>query len=403
MTVIIEPGRADGSVSAPPSKSFSHRMLIAAALADGESRIHNIALSEDVMATLDCISALGAATEIFGNTIVVCGAEKVRRDTLELQCRESGSTLRFLLPVSLLFGATAIFSGTERLVERGVGVYETLFNSKGVTLEKRDTGISVRGTLSSGDYCLPGNVSSQYISGLMFALPLLHGDSRIEVIPPVESRAYIDITMEVLRQFSIVITEETPNCFYVPGDQSYKPVDISVEGDWSNAAFLLALNSLGGNVSVSGLNAISIQGDKVFAEHVKSLDIPGTLIDLSGCPDLGPILFALAAAKSGAVFTGTSRLRLKESDRAAAMAEELRKFGAEMVLFENQAVIHNSGLKKPSKTLFGHNDHRIVMSLAVLCSVIGGEIEGAEAVRKSFPDFFDILEELGVNISYEVE
>lgn len=396
MKIEIKAGRACGSVNAPASKSFAHRMMICAALARGRSVIYGISESEDMLATLDCITAMGAKCTLENSRLCVDGTGGCFSGTPEFHCRESGSTLRFLLPVALSAGKGGIFTGTPRLMERGIGIYENLFSQKGIKIVK-DGKISVCGKLTSGEYVLPGNVSSQFVSGLLFALPLLDGNSTVKILPPVESRAYIDITAAVEKQFGVEVTKTEKNVFSIKGNQRFKTVNARVEGDWSNAAFLFALNALGGSVTVNGLNENSLQGDKICIELFKRLEAPDARIDVSACPDLAPILFAVAAAKRGAHFTGTARLKIKESDRAAVMTEELAKFGVKSVLGENDVTVFG-GLKAPTRELFGHNDHRIVMALSVLSSITGGVIDGAQAVRKSYPDFFETLSRLGTEV-----
>lgn len=401
MKLKIKPSRLHGTVKAPPSKSYAHRMMICAALADGRSELSGISDSEDMLATLDCLTALGAECKMHSGSVSITGKPQKTPHGAVLRCRESGSTLRFMIPLSLT-GERVRFEGTERLLERGIGIYETLLSEKGIEIKKDPLGIELCGTLPSGEYILRGDVSSQFVSGLLFALPKLDGDSLIRVLPPVESRAYIDITLDVLRSFGIEIAEPEPNFFVIPGGQSYAAHDANVEGDWSNAAALEAFNYTGGNLSVIGLNPSSIQGDRVCLEYFKALTQPGARLDISDCPDLGPVLFALAACLGGgAVFTGTRRLRIKESDRASVMACELAAFGAETELSDNSLVIKPCTLHAPKIILSSHNDHRIVMALTLLCSVTGGVIENPQAVRKSYPDYFDELSRLGLEIEYE--
>ncbi|MCR5846061.1 MAG: 3-phosphoshikimate 1-carboxyvinyltransferase [bacterium] len=400
MRVAISPSSASGTISAPPSKSYAHRLMICAALACGQSTVRGIAESQDMLATLDCIGALGAKWSLDGDVLIVEGCTPSFSDGTIFPCRESGSTLRFLMPLAAICGSKAIFTGTERLISRGVGVYDRLFSEKGIGLARTSNVYELRGPLQPGEFKLEGNVSSQFISGLLFALPLLDGDSAIEIIPPVESRPYIDITIDALSSFGIEVRRTGENRFEIPGNQSYSPAEIQVEGDWSNAAFLHALNALGSSVEVTGLNGASLQGDRFCIEAFAQLDTQNVTIDIANCPDLGPVLFAVAAAKGGATFTGTRRLRIKESDRAAAMASELAKFGVSCIVEENSVTIGGGGLGIPTEPLQGHNDHRIVMSLALLASVVGGEIEGAEAVSKSYPGFFDDLASLGLEITY---
>lgn len=400
MKVTFTPGKAHGTVCAPPSKSYAHRELICAALAQGESVIKGVEDSEDISATSDCVRALGAEIEKTDGGLRIKGgltpsAEKV------FMCRESGSTLRFFLPLALLKEGKATFRGSERLMQRGIGIYEDIFCEKGISVEKSAGTVTVGGKLTAGEYTLRGDVSSQFVTGLLFALPLLEKDSVLRVLPPVESRGYIDITVDVLKKFGVTVEEKEPNVFTVKGGQRYIPTEVEVEKDWSNAAFLLALNEVGGEVTVTGLSETSLQADRVCAEIFRRLDMPNAVIDVSGCPDLAPILFAVAAAKHGAKFVGTRRLKIKESDRAETMTRELLKFGVKSEVGENEVVLFSNGLSKPAETLSGHNDHRIVMALSVLASTTGGSIEGAEAVKKSFPNFFDVIAGLGTEAEYE--
>ncbi len=376
-------------------------MLICAALADGESRIENFTDSEDILASIDCIKAMGAKVREEGNALVVQGAAKNYMATAVFPCRESGSTLRFFIPVAAAKCGASEFTGSERLMERGVGIYEDILPEKNVTVKRKKGKIFVDGSLCPGDYEIPGNISSQYITGLLFALPLLPGDSTLKIIPPVESRAYIDITLEVIKKAGIEIVESEENVFKIKGDQTYRPVNERAEGDWSNAAFLFAMNGLGSRIDVMGLNKTSVQGDRICLEYFEKLNEPGATLDIGGCIDLGPVLFAYAAAKHGGRFTGTKRLKIKESDRAAVMAEELKKFGVMAEVGENEVLIPDSGLKKPEAALDGHNDHRIVMALTVLLALTGGDITGAEAVKKSYPGFFEDMRRIGLNVEIE--
>ena len=256
------------------------------------------------------------------------------------------------------------------------------------------------GRLKSGEYAVRGDVSSQFITGLLFALPLLDGDSRLEVNGAFESASYIDLTMEVLAAFGIVV-ERRENTFYIRGGQTYASADYTVEGDCSNAAFLDAFNLLGGDVKVQSLSAKTAQGDRVYMDFYRRLAAGERQFDLSDCPDLGPVMMALAAVKGGAVFTGSARLRLKESDRGVAMARELAKCGIAVTVEENTIIVSEGALQTPTEPFNGHNDHRIVMALSLISSLVGGSIDGAQAVAKSFPDYFDVLRSLGVEVIVE--
>lgn len=401
MKAVIKPSKPHGKFCAPPSKSFAHRIMICAALADGTSKISNLSESQDISATADCISALGAIFEKTENGAEITGITKKTYATPVFPCRESGSTLRFFIPIACALFDSSIFEGSTRLIERGIGVYEEIFKNIGIKIGKSDNSIAFSGKLTAGEYTLCGNISSQFISGLMFALPLLSGDSKISVLPPVESKPYIDITLSVLRDFGIEISECGENEYFVKGNQRYIPKNATVEGDWSNSAAFFALDALGADIEITGLSDKSLQGDKIITKYIDDLKKSNPIIDLSACPDLAPVLFALSAALGGGEFTGTARLKIKESDRAEAMKEELSKFGIDMELYDNRAVISKGALLPPKEPINSHNDHRIVMATAILLTLTGGVIDGIEAVKKSFPDFFEALASLGVDISYE--
>lgn len=401
MRIEIRPSTLCGEIIAPPSKSIAHRFLICGALSRGECRINRVSESEDMKATIGCLSSLGANVQRERDTVTIfCGLNPQKEVTLD--CIESGSTLRFMIPVALASGAEKItFKGSERLIARGVEVYQEVFADKGVRIEKDKNEIVVSGTLESGNYVLRGDVSSQYVTGLMLSLATLNSDSTIEILPPVESRPYIDMTIAVLEKFGVKIEETEKNKFFVKGGQRFAGGAYDVEGDWSNGAILLALNSFGSHIEVTGLDENSVQGDKVCVEIFRALEKGNATIDLSDCPDLAPIAFVVAAEKNGATFTGTERLKIKESDRAAVMAEELAKFGARVDVFDDYVVVHKAELHASSKEIRSHNDHRIAMSLAVLMTKYGGVLDGAEAVKKSFPDFFDVMKRAGAKV-YEI-
>ena len=397
MKITINKGRATGSVIAPPSKSMAHRLLISSALAEGESIIHGVPFCDDVLATIDCLSMLGAEFLIDGDTIKVTGMDPHKSLPIDaLPCRESGSTLRFIAPICLLSGKETILTGAESLLKRPMSVYKDLASDHGFKFKQAEDQITVKGPLKSGTYKIPGDISSQFISGLLFALPLANGDSTVEIIPPVVSRPYIDLTISALEVFGINIEWKGDATLKIKGNQNYKACETTVEGDYSGAAFLAALNSLGGNIEIKGLRKDSLQGDRVYEAFFKELDQGIPTIHIADCPDLGPILFAIAAAKNGGIFTGTSRLRFKESDRASCMAEELKKFGTSVKIYEDSVIIYPADFHAPTEALYGHNDHRIVMSLAVLLTLTGGTILGSEAISKSYPEFFTELGRLGI-------
>lgn len=402
MKVKILPSKTSGEVSAPPSKSFAHRYLIGSVLSRGKCVIKNIADSDDISATLSCIEQLGGSVTKDGNIVTVIPTNEKQIENAVFDCKESGSTLRFFIPVVLATGAkNCTFLGSERLLARGIKEYEKLFENSDVTIKSDEKSIEVNGTLSAGNYEISGEVSSQYTTGMLFALSGLSGKSTLKITGNAESRAYVDMTIKVLKDFGADIAEPEKNFFEINGKGRLSPGEFTVEGDWSNAAFLIALSRLLGTISVSGLNENSVQGDRFSSVAFDALDGENAEIDLKDCPDLAPILFSYAAYKNGGKFTNTRRLRVKESDRANVMAEELKKFGANVKVYENSVEIYKKQLKPPIVPLCGHNDHRIVMALSVLAAVFGAEIDGAEAVNKSYPDFFRVIKKAGVNV-YEI-
>ncbi len=397
MRIHITPSTARGRIPAPPSKSMAHRALICGALSGG-SEIRSLAWSEDIKATLRCLAALGAQVTVNGDTVHIGGLTPAAATlTTPLDCHESGSTLRFLIPLSLLSAQPITLIGAPRLMARPLGVYEALCREAGLTFQKDACSLTVCGPLAGGMYSVPADVSSQFISGLLFALPLVRGDSEIRLTGHAESLSYIDLTLKALRDFGITVEHPSQDRLVIAGSQTYQPRIYTVEGDYSNTAFLEAFNLFGGDVTVDGLDSASLQGDRVYRTLFPRLAAGDTSpIDLTDCPDLAPILFAVAAAKGGGTFVGTARLKLKESDRAATMQAELAKCGIPVTAEENRVIIHPATLTPPATPIDGHNDHRIVMAMSVLLSIVGGDIIGAEAVTKSYPAFFDDINNLGI-------
>jgi 3-phosphoshikimate 1-carboxyvinyltransferase len=307
--------------------------------------------------------------------------------------------MRFLIPIAFLLGNEVKLSGKESLLKRPMTPYLDIAKKYGFKFDMTATDITLCGNLESGIYELDGNISSQFISGLLFALPLTSGDSEIKIKHPIESLSYIRLTLEAIGYFGIKAEfDEESGTIHIPGNQHYTPADVKNEGDFSGAAFTDALNHLGGEVEVLGIREHSKQGDSVYKEYFKLISEGTPRLDISDCPDLAPILFALAAAKHGASFIGTKRLKIKESDRAEAMRCELAKLGVKLTVYENEVEIKGS-ISAPKEPIFGHNDHRIVMAMAVLLSLVGGEIIGAEAISKSYPEFFRDLRALGITVN----
>ena len=401
MKVKIKPSIASGEISPPTSKSIAHRLLISAALADGISRILGITPCEDVLATIDCLTALGAEITISDDVCKVKGCDmKKSAPSRALFARESGSTLRFIIPIAALSGANVIIGGKERLMERPLGIYEEIFKERKMLLEKHNNLIFLNGPLPSGEYTVRGDVSSQFISGLLFALPLTDGVSTIKILPPFESKSYVDLTISALKKFGVKIEFTDDLTIKITGNQTYTATDVTVEADFSGAAFLDALNLLGSDVNVLGLDENSLQGDKAYKEFYPLLKTDNPKIDISNCPDLGPVLFMLASELGGAEFIGTERLRIKESDRVSAMAEELKKFGANIEIYENSVIVKKAILHTPKEEISAHNDHRIVMALSVLATKYGAVINDAEVVSKSYPEFFNDIKNAGIEVEF---
>lgn len=400
MNKTINKSIAKGTVKVPPSKSMAHRYIICAGLSKGVSTITNVDYSEDIKATIDCIKALGVKVEAKESSIIIDGSNvsnKADISQIDFMCRESGSTMRFFMGIAMTLPCISNFYGSETLRNRPFGIYEDILNKNNeLSFSKQEDKIVIRGGIKENDFEIAGNISSQFVTGLLLALSLKKEGGKITLIPPVESRSYINMTIQAMREFGIDVDWESENVLRVKENQTYIARDIEVEGDYSNAAFLDAFNFIGGDVKVEGLNPKSLQGDKVYLECFEKLKKEKATIDIADCPDLGPVLFSVAAANHGGIFTSTARLKIKESDRGSVMCEELAKLGVKTHMEENSIEIESNGISSPSELLSGHNDHRIVMSLSLLLTLVGGTITEAEAVRKSYPGFFDDIGKLGV-------
>lgn len=382
MKAIITPGKLSGAIVPPPSKSQAHRLLIAAALAGGEGRVSNLADSQDILATKACIAAL-----------------KEPCDGLpHLECGESGSTLRFFIPIALALRKGGIFTGKGRLMERPQKPYFDIFDRIGVNYRLENGVLTVEGNLVSGRYELPGDVSSQFITGLLYALPLLEGDSEICLTTKLESKGYIDMTLEVLERYGVRI-ECVENGWKVAGGQTYVPIDAVVEADWSQAGFWYAAIGVGNAVEIEGMNPVSTQGDMRIVPYHLKLSQPGDVeLDVSQCPDLVPPLAAHAALRTGKTeIINAGRLRIKESDRLAAVTQVLTAMGAEIEEHPEGLTIVGKASLKGGVTVDSHNDHRIAMMAAVAatCCEQPVTVTGAQSVRKSYPNFWEDYTALG--------
>lgn len=418
MKVRLTPVKLCGSIPAISSKSDAHRLLIAAALSDRETEILCNVLSEDIRATARCLCALGARVDFLADRMLVHPIPRentAKEVSVTLDCGESGSTLRFLLPVVSALGKNGVFTGGGRLPERPVTELREAMEAHGVRFSKQGVfPISTIGKLGIGTYTLRGDVSSQYVTGLLFALPLLPENSVLRLLPPVESKPYIEMTMATLRRFRIRIFF-TGEEFWIPGGQTYKsPGTVSVEGDWSNAAFFLTAGALGAPITVTGLNLDSPQGDKAILEILRRMGAavetagesatvsPGALHgvaqDMADIPDLAPIFsVAAAAARTGeTAIQNAARLRLKESDRLAAIHRMLGSLGVSCTETADGLLIPGGQSISGGETS-GFGDHRMVMAAAI-ASVLAETpvtIDGAEAVEKSYPHFFEDFKRLG--------
>ena len=411
MNVTITPGPLSGAVTPPPSKSQAHRLLIAAALADGESTITNVGRSQDIEATVNCLEELGAGFSWAGSTVTVRGMganpmSPLRRMACpRLACGESGSTLRFLIPVALAVRGGGIFTGRGRLMERPLKPYFDLFGEKGIFHEFQDGALTVTGMLTPGTYRLPGDVSSQFITGLLYALPLLEGESEIVLTTPLESRGYADMTVEALSQFGVRV-ETRENGWHIPGGQLYRPRSLAVEADWSQAAFWYAAMYLW-DVDVQGMTPHSSQGDRVMADYFDQFFMWADSFDVSGCPDLAPPLAVMAALRGmgHTRLVNAARLRIKESDRLASITAVLSALGADVEEGPDFLKITGKERLAGGVEVDSFNDHRIAMMAAIAATRCNHPvtINGAECVSKSYPNFWEEFEQLGGDIQRHYE
>lgn len=425
MNKTVSPGSLSGSVRVIPSKSASHRSVMLAAMAKGTSQVEPLQFSRDIEATLACAKALGliADAQLADHTLPgfisasIQSAESAEAQLLRtLDCGESGSTLRFFIPLALDGRGPVRFIGHGRLMQRPLDVYEQLFTPMGVRWELEGDALTVEGKLQSGEYALRGDVSSQFITGLLLALPRLDGDSVIRITTKLESRAYVELTRRIQQSFGVVSRWEDEQTLVVPGNQqSVSPGTVSVEGDWSHAAFYLVAGAIGnrGPVTLTGLDMESTQGDRAIVDILKKMGadirvnndaltvhpsrLHGESIDVMQTPDLVPVLaVAMAAAEGESRITGAARLRIKESDRLAAMHKALSACGCDVTELPDGLVICG-GKALHGAAIDGCNDHRIVMAMAVASAIADGEliISDAQAVAKSAPAFWEEFESLG--------
>ena len=420
MNVTIKPNKLSGTIQIPPSKSLSHRAIIAAALAEGESIISNVLYSKDILATIDAMRACGAEIKEYSDHLVIHGS-KVKRVKSIINANESGSTIRFMIPIALVSDEEIEFRGENHLVKRPLDTFLEIFDSQGIKYTKGEDylPLKVYSGLKCGTFKVRGDISSQFITGLLYALPLLDGDSKIVITTNLESKGYIDLTLDMLKKFGIEIENKEYKEFIIKGNQSYKPYNYTIEGDFSQSAFFLVADALGADIKLSCMNMDSHQGDKkilldmedfgsniIFENDVLSLEnktLHGATIDFSQSPDLGPALTVLASLAEGeSNFINAGRLRIKECDRITAMRIELEKMGAKIIEHKDGMTIY--GVKElHGAVIDSHNDHRVAMAIAMASLKTKGDIKilNAGCVSKSFPNFFSVFESLGGIVSYE--
>lgn len=417
MKVLIRPKKLNGVIDVVPSKSYSHRAIIAASLADGISKVSNVIFSDDIERTINACRAFGAEIECHENYLIIKGIKNVLRKENVMNAGESGSTIRFMIPIMLTNPSEMTFTGENHLNKRPLDTFYELFNQDGITYTHPQDSympLTTSGSLKGGIYEIRGDISSQFITGLLFALPLLKTDSIIKITTNLESKAYIDLTLDILKLYNIEITNNNYKEFLIKGNQIYKPYNYTVEGDFSQAAFFLVMGALGNDIKLRCMNLDSLQGDRKIINDIKDLGgdiivgdnyiqavpekLAGNIIDFSQSPDLGPVLSVLASVCEGETkFINASRLRIKECDRITCVKEELNKMGANISESKDEMYFVGVDYLDGCETLHTHNDHRIAMSLAVASTICSKPllIEQAECVKKSYPHFWQDFKKLG--------
>ena len=401
MKAIFSPSEIKGAIAAPPNKSLTHRYLICAALAEGKSTIRNILLSDDTNSTLGAITELGANVEVQGKTAYITGTGGIiaRKDRV-IDCNESGSTLRLLLPAFLLCGGKTTFCCSKRLIQRVDESIEWIFN-RDIEIGANEFSIIVKGMLKDGAYEIR-SFSSQFISGLMMALALKEETSAIHYTN-FPAKQYITMTDVAMHTFGVTTRRLNERMILVGGPSDifgrYKAREYTInECDWSNAAMLIALGAQVTNFVDTHL--IADAGVQNYLDELKNTTMP--TIDVTECPDLAPTLFAYAAANNGGIFKGCKKLEYKESDRRMCMKKELEKFGSTVaVMGDGDILAIGPATGEPNEEIDGHNDHRIVMAMSILAVKYGGVIRGAECVNKSYPNFFNDIKDLNAKVLLE--
>lgn len=420
----IYPGKLSGEVKIPPSKSMAHRAVICAALGDGVSKVTNIDYSDDIIATIEAMSALGAKITKKEDYLEVYGInspENIKANSVKsertIDCNESGSTLRFLVPIAALFDGVNRFVGRGNLGKRPLDTYYKIFDEQGIKYSYKDgiLDLKTEGKLKVGEFKMEGNISSQFITGLLFTLPLLDGDSKIVITTEMESKGYIDLTLRAIKDFGVEIINNNYEEFIIKGNQIYNSIDYRVEGDYSQAAFFFCADALSSNIVLNDLKLHSLQGDKEVIDILQrmglklnnkdngligsaSLGLKSTIIDGSQCPDIIPVVSLVAALSEGTTeIINAGRLRIKECDRLAAVTSELNKLGAKIIEKEEGLIIEGVKKLKGNVEVWSHKDHRIAMTMAIASTMCKEPIilKDYECVSKSYPQFWDDFKNLG--------
>ena len=410
---IIKANKLVGEVSPPPSKSILHRYIIGSSLAKGISKIENISFSDDIIATIEAMKKLGANIEKKDNYLLIDGSKTFDKEYLnnsEIDCNESGSTLRFLFPLSIVKENKVLFKGKGKLFKRPLSPYFENFDKYQIKYSHiNENEILLDGVLKSGEYQIDGNISSQFITGLLFSLPLLNGNSKVIIKGKLESSSYIDITLDCLSKFGVKIINNSYQEFIIEGNQTYKSGNYEVEADYSQVAFFLVANSIGSDIKINGLNNNSLQGDKKIIDFISEIDNwnknEKLILDGSETPDIIPILSLKACiSKKEIEIINIARLRIKESDRLSATVQELSKLGFDLIEKEDSILINSrkdfNKINNSPVYLSSHSDHRIAMTVAIASSCYEDEIilDNLDCVKKSYPNFWEVFLSLGGKI-----
>lgn len=395
--ITIYPSMLQGELIAPPSKSVAHRAIICATVSQGDCLINNVKLSDDIEATINGMKAMGSKIEIIDNKLFV--RRCVRNEEATINCRESGSTMRFLIPLAAAMGMTATFTGEGRLPERTIAIYENILNDKGLFIKSRGgyLPLEIKGRLKGGIVELRGDISSQFVSGLLMAAPLMEEGLEIVLTTELQSAPYVDITIDIMKKFGVSV-ERTDKGYKVPEDSTYESTDYTIEGDFSQASFWLVANALGSDITVKGLNENTVQGDREIIDIINRLrEEDDVIINAMNIPDLVPIICVLAGLRKGkTTITDADRLRLKESDRLESTAAMLNVLGADYQLGFDGFVI-NGVEQYEGGTINSYNDHRIAMAAAIASTRCRQPVKilDCDSVNKSYPNFYDEFVRLG--------